>query len=383
MTNLHTHGLHVSPSKNSDNVMLSFMSGDVFDYEYDLSLHPGGNLNFYHPHGHGNSAEQVWSGMAGALEVADETTALAGYVTHTMILKDITLSGSSPAAHTLDDSMNGKEGNIMLVNGKVNPVLKMKPGQVQRWKIVNASNARFYKLSLAGHALQIIGTDGGLLNKPYAQSSILLSPGERIDVMVKASAAKGYYKLLSNPYNRGMGMMSGSGSSQTITLLTVNVAGTAVANRIPSSINSKAVRLAVPAGTPTRRISLDMGMGMGTMGGSLQAYINGISFSATNAYTATSTLNTYEIWEVVNNTMMDHPFHQHVNQAQVISITGGDTAYSNFYTTSPAWKDTVIVPKMGSIKLLVPIKDFTGTTMFHCHIFEHEEIGMAGMWDIQ
>jgi FtsP/CotA-like multicopper oxidase with cupredoxin domain len=119
------------------------------------------------------------------------------------------------------------------------------------------------------------------------------------------------------------------------------------------------------------------------MGGSLQAYINGISFSATNAYTAFSKVNTYEIWEVVNNTMMDHPFHQHVNQAQVISITGGDTAYKNFYTTSPAWKDTVIVPKMGSIKLLVPIKDFTGTTMFHCHIFEHEEIGMAGMWDIQ
>ncbi|MGZ8916471.1 MAG: multicopper oxidase family protein [Methylobacter sp.] len=382
LTNLHTHGLHVSSEGNSDNTMLSFMSGDMFDYEYDLSLHPGGNLNFYHPHRHGNTAEQMWGGMAGALEVADETTALANYETHTMVLKDISLDGSAPAAHTMDDFMNGKEGNVMMVNGKVNPVLNMKPGQVQRWKIVNASNARFYKLSLGSHTLQIIGTDGGLLNKPYAQSSILLSPGERIDVMVKASTTKGYYKLLSNPYDRGMGMMSGSGSSQTITLMTVNVTGTAVTNSIPSTINSNAVRLAVPAGTPTRRITLSMGM-MGMMGGSMEAYINGIAFSMTNAYTAHSSVNSYEIWEVINNSMMDHPFHQHVNPAQVISISGGDTAYKNFYTTSPAWKDTVIVPKGGSVKLLVPIKDFTGVTMFHCHILEHEDIGMMGLWNIQ
>jgi FtsP/CotA-like multicopper oxidase with cupredoxin domain len=295
-----------------------------------------------------------------------------------MVLKDISLDGSAPAAHTMDDFMSGKEGNVMMVNGKVNPVLNMKPGQVQRWKIVNASNARFYKLSLGSHTLQIIGTDGGLLNRPYAQSSILLSPGERIDVMVKASSTKGYYKLLSSPYSRGMNMMSGSGSSQQITLLTVNVTGTAVTNSIPTTINANAVRLAVPAGTPTRQITLSMGM----MGG-MEAYINGIAFSATNAYTAHSSLNTYEIWEVFNNSMMDHPFHQHVNPVQVISISGGDTAYKNFYTTSPAWKDTVIVPRGGSVKLLVPIMDFTGTTMFHCHILEHEDIGMMGLWKIQ
>jgi FtsP/CotA-like multicopper oxidase with cupredoxin domain len=113
------------------------------------------------------------------------------------------------------------------------------------------------------------------------------------------------------------------------------------------------------------------------------ATINDIAYSSTKAYTAHSKLNSYEIWEIINNSGMDHPFHQHVNPAQVISITGGDTAYTKFYTTSPAWKDTVIVPKKGRIKLLVPIKDFTGTTMFHCHILEHEEIGMAGLWDIK
>jgi len=385
-TNLHTHGLHVSPEGNGDNTMLSFMTGESFDFDYDLSLHPGGNFNFYHPHRHGNTAEQVWSGMAGALEVADENTALAGYETHLMVLKDISLEGSAPASHTMNDFMNGKEGNVTMVNGKVNPVLTMKPGQVQRWKIVNASNARFYKLSLGNHTLQVIGTDGGLLNKPYAQSSILLSPGERIDVLVKASTTKGYYKLLSNPYDRGMGMMMmGSGSSQQITLLTVNVTGTAVTNSIPATINANAVRLSVPAGTPTRQFVLSMGMMSGMMmgGDMMSATINGIAFSETTAYTAYSDVNTYEVWEIINQSMMDHPFHYHVNPAQVISISGGDAAYKAFYTTAPAWKDTVIVPKGGSVKLLVPIKDFTGLTMFHCHILEHEDIGMMGLWDIR
>lgn len=376
-TNLHTHGLHVSPSGNSDNAMLYFVNGDKFTYEYDLSLHPGGNLNYYHPHAHGNTAEQLWSGMAGALEVADETTALAGYETHIMVLKDITISNNAPATHTMDDFMNGKEGDTMMVNGQVNPVLNMKPGQVQRWKIVNASNARFYKLSLASHNLQVIGTDGGLLNKPYAMSSILLSPGERVDVLVKATTTKGYYKLSSLPYDRGM--MSGS---QQVTMLTVNVTGAAVSNTVPSVINSAAARISIPANTPTRQIVLSMDM-MGMTGGMMSAYINGIAFSETNAYTAYSNLGGYEIWEVINQSMMDHPFHQHVNGAQVLSISGGDSAYKSFYTSAPAWKDTVIVPKMGSIKLLVPIKDFTGMAMFHCHILEHEDIGMMGLWDIQ
>lgn len=272
----------------------------------------------------------------------------------------------------------------MMVNGQVNPVLKLRPGQVQRWKIVNTSNARFYKLSLASHNLNVVGTDGGLLNKPYAQSTVLLSPGERIDVLVKASTTKGYYKLLALPYNRG----AGASANQQITLLTANITGTSLSQSLPTSVNPNAVRVAAPTGAVTRDLTLSMGMmGGGMMGGMGMATINGVAFSETNgvidAYTIPSLLNTYEIWNISNNSMMDHPFHQHVNHAQVISISGGDSAYKNLYTTAPAWKDTVIVPAMGNIKLLVPIKDFTGITMFHCHILEHEDMDMMGLWDIQ
>ncbi|QJD30716.1 multicopper oxidase domain-containing protein [Methylococcus geothermalis] len=376
MTNLHTHGLHVSPAGNADNVLVHFLSGETFDYEYDLSLHRGGNLNFYHPHVHGNVAEQVWAGQAGALEVADESAVLSGYETHTLVLKDITLSGGAPAAHTSSDFMNGKEGDTMMVNGQVNPVLAMRPGQVQRWKIVNASNARFYKLSLASHSLRVVGTDGGLLDKPYAQSTVLLSPGERVDVLVKASSTKGYYKLQALPYNRG----AGDSANQQITLMTVNVTGSSLSQSLPATVDPSATRLSVPANALTRQITLSMGMGM--MGGG-SATINGIAFSDTEAYTITSGRETYEVWEIYNQSMMDHPFHQHVNPAQVISISGGDSAYNALYTTTPAWKDTVIVPAMGSVKLLVPVKDYGGTTVFHCHILEHEDMGMMGIWNIQ
>jgi FtsP/CotA-like multicopper oxidase with cupredoxin domain len=95
-----------------------------------------------------------------------------------------------------------------------------------------------------------------------------------------------------------------------------------------------------------------------------------------------SHLGAYEVWEIINQSGMDHPFHQHVNSAQVLSITGGDSGYASLYTTIPAWKDVVVVPNWGSVTFLVPVKDWPGMTMFHCHIIEHEDIGMMGVWEI-
>jgi len=164
-------------------MMVMLMSGDTFTYEYDLSMQEPGSINFYHPHIHGSVAEQYWGGMAGALDVADEISGLSGFETHILFLKDISLSGSSPEPYiSMMDYMHGKEGNTVMINGLVNPVLQIKPGQVQRWRIINASNARFYKLSLENHTLYVIGTEGGLLDRPYAMSSLLLSPGERADI---------------------------------------------------------------------------------------------------------------------------------------------------------------------------------------------------------
>ena len=370
VTNIHTHGFHVSPVEPADAAHIMIMSGETYNYVYDTSMVPAGALCFYHNHIHGLTAEQYWSGLSGCLIVKDPTDALAAYETHTMMIKDITLSGNQPAPYSSTmDYMRGKEGSIIMINGQVNPVLNIRPGQVQRWRIVNSCNARFMRLSLPQHTLQLIGTDGGLLDKPYAISEILVAPGERVDILVKARTTTGNYKLQSLPYNRHGNMLS-----ETITLLTVKISGTRARDTIPSTINPEATRLNLDTSMlPVRKLTLSMMMGRG--------YINSMDFDV-EPYTIMSTVGTYEIWEISVQGGMDHPFHFHVNHAQVLSITGGNQKYASLYTTIPAWKDTIIVPKWGTIRILVSIMDYTGMTMFHCHIVEHEDIGMMGMWHI-
>ncbi|MHB8110937.1 MAG: multicopper oxidase family protein [Syntrophorhabdaceae bacterium] len=374
ITNLHTHGLHVSPSGNADNMMTMLMSGQTFDYDYGVLKQDPGSINFYHPHIHGSVAEQYWGGMAGTIDVPDDTAALSGIETHIVFIKDITLSGPAPEPYTsMMDFMHGKEGNTVMVNGLVNPALPIRPGQVMRLRIINASNARFYKLSLEGHSLYVIGTEGGLLDKPYTMPSLLVSPGERADILIKASTTTGNYRLLSLPYSR-----QGSMGGQQITLMTLTNKGSRTTGAIPSIINPSAKRItAMPM--KTEKLYLSMGQGKG--------YINGIAFQMSMdgsmvAAMVHSHLDTYEVWEIYNQSGMDHPFHQHVNSCQVLSISGGDSGYSSFYTKAPAWKDVVIIPKWGSARILLPIKDFDGMSMFHCHIVEHEDIGMMGMWHI-
>lgn len=371
ITNIHTHGFHVSPEEPADAAHMALMNGETYDYEYNTSLQPSGAMCFYHCHIHGLTAEQYWAGLAGAIIVEDPTNLLASYETHIMVIKDISLSGSQPEPYSSTmDYMRGKEGNIVMINGQVNPVLDIQPGEVQRWRILNACNARFMKLSLQQHGLYIIGTDGGLLDKAYPVTEMLIAPGERLDLLVKATRTSGTYKLLSLPYDRGCGS-----TPQTVTLLTLAYRGQTASGSIPSRINAGAQRLNMDTSMLVQRtMVLSMRMGRG--------YINGQDFDV-NPYTIMSTVDTYEVWQISVQGGMDHPFHFHVNHAQVLSISGGDSGYNSFYTRAPAWKDTIMVPKMGgTIRLLVSIKDWTGMTMFHCHIVEHEDIGMMGMWHI-
>lgn len=163
-------------------------------------------------------------------------------------------------------------------------------------------------------------------------------------------------------------------TSPRITLMALSVSGAALDQTAPQSINPNAARI-IATPEKTERLVLSMNQGKG--------YINGISFAETSAYTVHSMLGTYEVWEIVNNSGMDHPFHQHVNACQVLSVKGGDPSYAAFLTSAPAWKDTVLIPKWGSVKILLPVMDYSGMAMFHCHIIEHEDIGMMGIWDIR
>ncbi len=366
VTNLHTHGWHVSPSGNADNIFLHFKPDEEFEFVYNTSLQEAGTLSWYHPHVHGLVAEQLWAGLAGVLVVEDEMPILSDYETHIVILKDIDLNGSQIASLTRADYQWGKEGHTIMVNGQVNPVLHIRPGQVQRWRVLNASTSRYYKLSLESHTMYLVGTDGNLLDRPYPLTEILVTPGERIDVLVPADRTPGSYRLRSLPYNRGRN------TSETVTLLTVSCEGSGKEDIIPRIINPSARVPDVDLGSlPQRNMTLQMMMGRGL--------INRHDFDR-NPYVIHSDVGTYEIWRISNMSMMDHPFHQHTNAGWILGINGGDPGYASLYTSIPGWKDTVNVPRMGSVDILVPIRDFTGSAVYHCHIVEHEDIGMMGMW---
>jgi FtsP/CotA-like multicopper oxidase with cupredoxin domain len=165
-------------------------------------------------------------------------------------------------------------------------------------------------------------------------------------------------------------------SSQQVTLLTMTYGGTSVtpAQTLPSVVDPAAKRVVMNTATLKKQsISLSMGQGRG--------YVNGITFmDHEHCYSAHSTVGTWEVWEVTNESGMDHPFHHHTHSAQVLSITGGDSKYASLYTSIPARKDVTIVPKWGKIQLLMPVLHYGGHAMFHCHIIEHEDIGMMGMW---
>ncbi|HZW37582.1 MAG: multicopper oxidase family protein [Deltaproteobacteria bacterium] len=389
VTNMHVHGLHVSPEYDAmsglpaDNVHDVILSrGDSAVYDYDLRYQRPGSMALYHPHVHGTVAEQFWGGLVGAIDVRDDLSfpELAPYARNLLLLKDVTLSGGEPEPYTmLSEYMRGKEGNVVTVNGIVNPLLQVYPGDVRRFRILNVSNARFYRLSIEGHALHVIGADGGLLDRPYEQGEILLAPGERVDVLVKMTTTRGVYKLLSLPYARHGNMAS---AQTTLATLEVTKSAPGSVKPLPGLDNTEAVRISDDLSLPRPRFTLSMGQGRG--------YINGIPFEvladgSIRSFEHHSMAGTDEVWEIVNNSGMDHPWHQHVNDAQVLSITGGDATfakYAQFYGRVPAWKDTIIIPKWGTVRLRIPIRDFDGMTMFHCHILEHEDIGMMGMWHI-
>ncbi|MDH4099677.1 MAG: multicopper oxidase family protein [Nitrospirota bacterium] len=371
-TNLHTHGWHVSPSGKADNILLAFHTGEEHHYEYDLSHQAGGAMSYYHPHIHGTVADQVWNGLSGgALIVEDETPELSQYETHILMIKDITLHNNQPAPYKFGDYHRGKKGHTIMVNGLVHPVMSAKPGQVIRLRVLNACQARFIHLSLDGHQLQLIGTDSGLLDKPYSVNRLLMSSGERVDLLVKVSDKPGAFKMYALPYGN---------MPQMVTLMTLDVKGTKVNDQLPAKITSWRAEEAIKLRNMDIRKLKKVEMYFSFIEG--EGAMNFKVFDH-EPYIHTSKVDTYELWVIKAEGAMDHPFHQHVNPGLVLSITGGDPDYARLYSTIPGLKDTINVPPGGTVTMLMPIRHYTGTTVFHCHILEHEDIGMVGIWKIE
>lgn len=371
-TNLHTHGLHVSPRDNGDNPFLSIEPGQSFDYEFELpDDHPPGTF-WYHPHRHGYVADQVFGGLAGAIVVSGGPD-FAAAADRLLLISDISLDGSGDVLQAGPPArMLGREGDLVLVNGGHRPLVPARAGTLQRWRLINTCTSRVLSLRLEGHRLTQVSSDGIFLPAPVERDRLVLAPGSRADVLVRP-LDRGRYRLVTDPFDRGHPGMGGMGptpdtASEPITVAELNVSGRASARApLPETLPE-----ALPAPPPSllpgsvenrREITFTMGMGMGMGFG-----FDGQQFDARRTDQRLP-LGVTEEWLVSNSTPMDHPFHLHVWPFQVVETSTGSG-------TGDTLRDVVLVPAGGWVRLRVRFSDFAGRSVYHCHILDHEDLGM-------
>ena len=401
-TNIHYHGLNISHSGNADNVFLSVQPGETFPYEFTLpDDHPAGTF-WYHPHRHGFVADQVFAGLSGFFVVRsdlDEIPEVKAASEAFLALKDFQLDDAGNIASPDRMAvMMGREGSLITASGEVNPSISIPANGLLRLRLLNASISRFYRLQVEQHSMQLIATDGGALSAPVEVKELLLVPGERAEVLIRGDRTPSSYRLLNLPYDRGgMGMM-GEGSMGSMKMdeghsmdgMDMDSSDSAASGEAlplatftysPSSQNELAALPTqlipmepLPAAQNTRRIELSMRM----------SFLRGMAFTLNDkTYSEDRTdiqvpLNTVEEWEIANvdTDMMDHPFHLHAAPFQVVSRNGQPEPYA-------AWKDTVLVRGGETLRIRIPFKDFPGKSVYHCHVLDHEELGMMGVIDVQ
>ena len=372
-TNLHVHGLHVSPEGNGDNMFVTVEPGTAFDYEYQLPAnHPPG-VYWYHPHHHGFVAEQIFGGLYGAI-IVDDPEPIPASRERVMVISDITLDGSGnvPAVSAMEQ-MIGREGELILVNGQLNPRLTAHPGEVERWRIINACVSRYLRLRLDGQQLQLLGIDSGRFQTPLSVDELLLAPANRADLLVTAAAGTSILRAL--PYDRGgPGGMMGAGIGQTddvASLASLDVAGDPVTSLLPVPVQPAPRDLRAAAVTAHRELTFAMGMG-----GSMMSFtINDQEFDA-GRVDITTQAGAIEEWELINTSPMDHPVHLHVWPMQIIEDNGRTL-------DSAIWQDVVNVPARSRVTVRIAFDDFTGRSVYHCHILDHEDLGMMGVIEVR
>ncbi|WP_437726100.1 multicopper oxidase family protein [Sorangium sp. So ce861] len=337
--------------------------GGSFTYDFVV---PDAGLYWYHPHV--DSAVQAGNGLYGPLLVEDpgEPAGLGDELV--LVLSDISLNDDGtlgdPQAGGNLGTLFGREGDLLLVNGRVNPVIEARAGLRQRWRIVNAAKTRYYQLMMADHRFTRIGGDGGLLERPVVTDRILLTPGERADVLIVPRGAPGStLPVRWVPYDRGYGATFGRPEVEAFRL---RLADEAAAEDAPLPD----VGRDIPALDTAAATRVDLKLTQQEIPGGVEMGINGVP--SWEAEPLVAAVGETSVWTVENTMEFDHPFHLHGFFFQVLGADGAPVRPME-------WKDTVNVPVDGGARFVVRYDNRPGMWMFHCHILDHADAGMMGM----
>lgn len=370
-TTIHWHGMRVPASMDGTHAVQDPVEpGESFTYEFEL-LDAG--TFWYHPHI--NSSAQVGYGLYGPIVVDDPDDPLP-VDDVVLVLSDMSLDDNGQLQPGDKDEwfgdFFGREGSVQLVNGQVRPRLRMKAGVPQRWRVINAARARYFQIALAGAEWLRVGGDGGLIDRPLPLEVFRLAASERADVLVTLPEdAVGEAQVMSEDADRfHLGV---PGPPEPFIDVEVVAAEGKSQLRVPETLR-KFPELEVEGALPR---SIELG----------ERVVNDVAHLAINGEVHDPSAHVHstdhvayvgdtEIWEVVNATDYDHPFHLHGFSFQVLDVGGRPWPVRE-------WKDSVNVPRRETLRFVVTYDDRPGLWMFHCHILDHAQLGMMAVLDVR
>jgi FtsP/CotA-like multicopper oxidase with cupredoxin domain len=369
-TTVHWHGLHI-PFSADGSPFHPVAPGEGYVYDFTVPYGSAGTY-WYHPHPHHRTGYQVGRGLYGALIVRSADDPLAGLPERLLLLSDNRFDENGaidlPPPNTpagIADAENGREGDVIFVTGELMPTLPIRSGEVQRWRVINASGARVYRLAIPGHRFLHVGSDGGLFEHPVEVGEVTLANGERAELLVRGTAGPGSSTTLQAlPYDRYIPQTRPPDWNRPRDLLTLQYSDDPP---VATVVLPQRLR-AVPAidtlhATARREVVMTQGLLNGRMMDMRRVDI-------------TASLGATEIWQIENLVGMDHPFHLHGFQFQLLDRNGVPEVQRK-------WKDTVNVPRHQTVRFIVRFANHPGKWMFHCHILTHEDDGMMGVLEIR
>jgi FtsP/CotA-like multicopper oxidase with cupredoxin domain len=374
-TTIHWHGMHLPPAMDGGPHQM-VEPGQTWSPTWTIDQ-PAATL-WYHPHLHGQTASQVYRGLAGMFLLDDPATAdgPAADLPHEYGVDDVPVILQDKSFHAdgrLDDTVSflspvGPLGDSVLVNGTPGPYLDVTTERV-RLRLLNGSDSRVYDVGLAdGGTVQLVGTDGGLLPAPQSVDRVRLSPGDRAEVVVTMTPGQRAV-LRSFPPDLGVNPLFErfSGGDDTLDLLELRAAeNLAPSPAVPAALVAAGAEPDESDAVRTRRFQL-----AGTS-------INGRSMDMSRIDEVV-TVGETEVWEVTGLDDTPHNFHVHDVQFRVLDVAGEPPR-----PDLQGWQDTVYVQPGHVTRLLVRFDTAEGTTdpstpyMFHCHLLTHEDRGMMG-----
>jgi suppressor of ftsI len=390
-TNLHFHGLHVSPDRPQDDVLtMMSMPGQALKYSVEIPAYTPPGLYWYHTHPHGESARQALDGMSGAIVIDGIDRyypELRQMRERVLVLRDRDLEGENDEARSQvtqrvginatkcrTSSEQEKIERVFTVNGELRPEVPITPGERQFWRIVNASPDLYADIEIEGQQFEIVALDGmPLLYHDHSRGTrkvdhILIAPAGRVEAIVTGPAAGTIATLRTRCVDTGPD--GDPNPAMVIADIASDAHTDAPSHKVPTTKGA-------PVYKEIAERQLDK---LGARAPDFTVvftedkngfYINDKKFSMDSAPMLTVKVGGLQHWHVVNNTRELHPFHIHQVHFLVYATNGVRSG-------QPEWLDTANVPYNGSVDLVMDFTDpiIRGMSVFHCHLLSHEDKGM-------